>query len=43
VDFLVGDAAKAHEKLGWKTHVDFTGLVEMMVDADIDLLRSQVS
>ena len=43
VDFLVGDAAKAHEKLGWKTHVDFVGLVEMMVDADIELLRRQVS
>ena len=43
VDFLVGNAAKAHEKLGWKTHVDFAGLVEMMVDADLDLLRRQVS
>ncbi|MGO9963681.1 MAG: GDP-mannose 4,6-dehydratase [Acidimicrobiales bacterium] len=43
VDFLVGDAAKAHEKLGWKTRVDFVGLVEMMVDADMALVRSQVS
>ena len=38
VDFLVGNAAKAHEKLGWKQHVDFAALIEMMVDADIDLL-----
>jgi GDPmannose 4,6-dehydratase len=43
VDFLVGDAAKAHGKLGWNTHVDFVGLIEMMVDADIDLLRRRVS
>ena len=43
VDFLVGSAAKAHERLGWKTHVDFAGLIEMMVDADLDLLRRQVS
>ena len=43
VDFLVGNAAKAHEKLGWRTHVDFTGLIEMMVDADLDLLRGKIS
>jgi GDPmannose 4,6-dehydratase len=43
VDFLVGDATKAHEKLGWKTHVGFVVLVEMMVDADLELLRRQVS
>jgi len=43
VDFLVGNAAKAHEKLGWRTHVDFAGLIEMMVDADLDLLRGKIS
>jgi len=43
VDFLVGDASKAHDKLGWRTTVEFSGLVEAMVDADIDLLRRQVS
>jgi len=43
VDFLVGNAAKAHAKLGWRQHVDFAGLIEMMVDADIDLLGRQVS
>jgi GDPmannose 4,6-dehydratase len=41
VDLLVGDASKAHEKLGWKTEVGFPELVSMMVDADIDWLRSQ--
>ncbi|MGA3354207.1 MAG: GDP-mannose 4,6-dehydratase [Acidimicrobiales bacterium] len=43
VDFLVGDASKAHDKLGWRTTVDFAGLVEAMVDADMDLVRRQVA
>ncbi len=38
VDLLVDDATKAHEQLGWKCEVDFYGLVEMMVAADIDAL-----
>src|SRR6204780_3087006 len=38
VDLLVGDAAKAHEQLAWKCEVDFYGLIEMMVAADIDAL-----
>lgn len=42
VDLLVGDASKARTKLGWATHVDFATLIEMMVDADIDLVRRQV-
>ena len=41
VDFLVGNAAKARERLGWKTEFAFPELVSMMVDADIDWLRSQ--
>jgi GDPmannose 4,6-dehydratase len=41
VDVLVGDATKARGKLGWKTDVGFAELVSMMVDADIDVLRSQ--
>ena len=39
VDVLVGDATKAHEKLDWEAQVDFAGLVEMMVDADLDALQ----
>jgi GDPmannose 4,6-dehydratase len=35
VDLLVGDSAKARERLGWQPEVDFAGLVEMMVDADL--------
>ena len=41
VDVLVGDATRARERIGWQTEVGFEGLVQMMVDADIDLLRSQ--
>ncbi len=35
VDHLIGDASKAQTKLGWLPSVDFRGLVQMMVDADI--------
>ena len=38
VDLLVGDPSKAHRELGWKCEVDFQGLIEMMVAADIDAL-----
>ncbi len=39
VDRLVGDASKAREKLGWKPEVGFEKLVEMMVNADLALLK----
>jgi len=35
VDLLVGDSSKARSTLGWKPEVDFSGLVQMMVDADV--------
>jgi GDPmannose 4,6-dehydratase len=35
VDLLIGDSAKAKDKLGWTPTVGFTQLVEMMVDADL--------
>jgi GDPmannose 4,6-dehydratase len=38
VDYLVGDASKAREKLGWRPAVDFESLVRMMVDADLELV-----
>jgi GDPmannose 4,6-dehydratase len=40
VDLLIGDASKAHEKLGWKPKVDFKGLIEMMVDADLEIEKA---
>ncbi|MGQ9547744.1 MAG: GDP-mannose 4,6-dehydratase [Roseiflexus sp.] len=39
VDLLVGDPSRAREKLGWKPEVSFEQLVEMMVEADIRMLR----
>src|SRR3954465_4499327 len=35
VDHLIGDASKARAALGWRPEVDFSGLVRMMVDADL--------
>jgi GDPmannose 4,6-dehydratase len=37
VDLLVGDASKAHAKLGWQPTVSFEELVGMMVRHDIDV------
>lgn len=39
VDFLLGDATKAEELLGWKPATSFDQLVEMMVDADMEGTR----
>ena len=36
VDHLIGNPAKAKEKLGWSPEVSFRKLVEMMVDADLE-------
>jgi GDPmannose 4,6-dehydratase len=35
VDILVGDASKAHEKLGWYPKVSFEKLIKMMVEEDL--------
>ena len=35
VDLLIGDAAKARERLGWQPKVNFEALVAMMVDHDL--------
>lgn len=40
VDLLVGDPSKAGRELGWEPSVSFTGLVKMMVDADMELLQN---
>jgi GDPmannose 4,6-dehydratase len=37
VDLLLGDPAKAKKQLGWEPKVSFQKLVEMMVDADMEL------
>ena len=41
VDHLVGDASKARDKLGWEPRVTIQGLVEMMVDADLERLAAE--
>ena len=35
VDLLIGDASKAHAKLGWKPRVGFPELVQMMYENDL--------
>jgi GDPmannose 4,6-dehydratase len=40
VDLLIGDPAKARNKLGWKPEIGFDELVRMMVDADLAVLKS---
>jgi GDPmannose 4,6-dehydratase len=43
VDLLVGDPVKAHDVLGWKPDVDFPDLIEMMVKADMELVRKSLT
>jgi GDPmannose 4,6-dehydratase len=43
VDLLVGKPAKAEKALGWFREVDFPDLVQMMVEADLALVKSQVA
>ncbi|MDI6853472.1 MAG: GDP-mannose 4,6-dehydratase [Deltaproteobacteria bacterium] len=38
VEALLGDAAKARQKLGWEPRVSFAELVRLMVDADLQAL-----
>ncbi len=43
VDLLVGDASRARKELGWEPEVDFSRLVRMMVEADLERLSSGIS
>lgn len=43
VDHLCGDASKARAKLGWRPKVTFRELIEMMVRADDDDVRSSLA
>ena len=42
VDLLVGDPSKAQSTLGWSRDVEFADLVQMMVEADLALVKSQL-
>ena len=41
VDLLQGDSSKARRLLGWTPRVDFEELVEMMVEADLELAERE--
>ena len=40
VDLLVGDASKAHQKLGWRHQTNVRELVREMVAADLEVMRT---
>ncbi len=42
VEHLIGNPAKAKEKLGWEPRTSFDELVRLMVEADLELLASGV-
>jgi GDPmannose 4,6-dehydratase len=42
VEHLIGDASKARSKLGWVPRTSFEEMVQLMVDADLELLASGV-
>jgi len=41
VELLIGDPSKAREKLGWEPRVKFRELVQIMVDADLELAKRE--
>jgi GDPmannose 4,6-dehydratase len=43
VDLLVGDSSKAGHKLGWEPTVTFSELVQLMVDADLQMLQDGIT
>ena len=42
VHLLLGDCAKARAQLGWEPEVSFEGLIQMMVDADLELVQTEI-
>ena len=42
VDLLIGTPAKAERVLGWTRDVDFSTLIQMMVESDIEALNHQL-
>ena len=43
VEYLLGDASKAHTVLGWKHTTPFTDLVREMVEYDVELVKQDSS
>jgi len=42
VEQVIGNAAKAREKLGWRPRTSFEEMIRLMVDADLELLAGGV-
>ncbi|HEV3204183.1 MAG TPA: GDP-mannose 4,6-dehydratase [Gemmataceae bacterium] len=40
VDLLIGDSGKARSQLSWKPEVNFTQLIQQMVEADLKICRN---
>jgi GDPmannose 4,6-dehydratase len=43
VELLLGDPSKAKRKLGWEPKVKFKELVQLMVDADLELAKQELA
>jgi GDPmannose 4,6-dehydratase len=43
VPHLEGDSSKARQILGWTPRVDFTEMVKMMVEHDLELARRELT
>jgi len=43
VDHLIGDATKARDRLGWQPGVRFNELIQLMVDADLEVIRQELA
>ncbi len=43
VDLLIGDPAKAQQKLGWTATTRFKELIELMTESDMRLLKEQLA
>ena len=43
VDYLLGDSSKARKQLSWEPSVDFKGLVQIMVDHDINEAKKDLA
>ena len=41
VDLLISDPSKAKRVLGWEPQVSFEQLIQMMVDADLELVKKE--
>jgi len=41
VDLLIGDSTKARQKLGWSPRFDLDGLIQDMINSDINLMKKE--